>query len=45
MRKKPEKSFIEEWVITDPSLTRAAARKRLDDALSKSLQSGNLQTE
>jgi len=42
---KAEKSFIEEWVITDPSLTTAAARKRLDDALSKSLQSGNLQTE
>ena len=42
---KAEKSFIEEWVITDPSLTRATARKRLDDALAMSLQTGNLQAE
>ena len=42
---KAEKSFIEEWVITDPSLTRAAARKRLDDALALSLQKGNRQAK
>lgn len=42
---KAEKSFIEEWIITNPSLSRSVARRRLDDALATSLKKGSLQTE
>lgn len=42
---KAEKSFIEEWVITDPSLTRPVARKRLNDALAESIQKAAVEVE
>lgn len=42
---KAENSFIEEWIITVPSLSRPMARKRLNDALKISVQQANLEVE
>jgi RNA polymerase-interacting CarD/CdnL/TRCF family regulator len=42
---KAENSFIEEWIITVPSLSKPMARKRLNDALQISIQRGNLEVE
>lgn len=42
---KAENSFIDEWIITVPSLSRLMARKRLNEALKISLQGANLEVE
>lgn len=42
---KAENTFIEEWIITVPSLSRPLARKRLNEALAMSIQRGNLEAE
>jgi len=42
---KAESSFIEEWIITVPSLSRNMARKQLNDALAMSIQRANIEGE
>ena len=42
---KAENFFINEWVISDPSLTRTKAKQRLDDALKMSSQKMKLVSE
>lgn len=42
---KAENHFINEWIITVPSLTKAMARKRLNEALRLSIQTGELEVE
>jgi CarD family transcriptional regulator len=39
---KAENFFINEWIITNPELSRAMARQKLNDALELSTQSGKL---
>ena len=43
--KKAEKFFINEWVISNPSLSRTKARQRLDEALETSTQREKLESE
>jgi len=43
--KKAEKLFINEWVISNPSLSRTKARQRLDEALETSTQREKLESE
>lgn len=42
---KAENTFIQEWIITVPSLSKTMARKQLNDALKKSIQRGSLTVE
>jgi len=42
---KAESSFIEEWIITVPSLSKPMARKRLNDALKVSIQQRKIEVE
>jgi CarD family transcriptional regulator len=40
--KKVENYFIDEWIISNPSLTRSMARQKLNEALEVSTQKGKL---